>query len=62
MPSRTAIFRRADSSQKAKCKRNTSFTDLYFTKPEFSAIFFGLPVCKNWQKFENIFDGKRKWG
>jgi hypothetical protein len=39
MPLHTAIFRRADSSQKVKCAQNASFTDLYFIKAEFSAIF-----------------------
>jgi hypothetical protein len=39
MPLHTAIFRRADSSQKAKCAQNAGFKVLYFIKAEFSAIF-----------------------
>jgi hypothetical protein len=39
MPLHTAIFRRADSSQKANCVQKVGFTDLYFIKAEFSAIF-----------------------
>ena len=39
MPLHTAIFRRADSSEKVNCAQNASFTDLYFIKPEVSAFF-----------------------
>ena len=39
MPLRTAIFRRADSSQKAKYVQKVGFIDLYFIKAEFSAFF-----------------------
>jgi hypothetical protein len=61
MPLHTAIFRRADSSQKAKCALNANFKILYFIKAESSAIFFGQLICSHWQKSENIFDENRKW-
>jgi hypothetical protein len=55
MPLHTAIFRRADSSQKVKCAQNASFTDLYFIKAEFSAIFCWptdmQPLAKIWKYF-----------
>jgi hypothetical protein len=62
MPLHTAIFRRADSSQKTKCAQNVGFTGLYFIKAEFTAIFFGQLICSHWQKSKNIFDENRKWG
>jgi hypothetical protein len=61
-PLHTAIFRRADSSQKAKCVQKVGLADLYFIKAEFSAIFFGELICRHRQKSENIFDENRKWG
>jgi hypothetical protein len=60
MPVHTAIFRRADSSQKAKCAQNADFKVLYFIKAEISAIFFGQLIFSHWQKSENIFDENRK--
>jgi hypothetical protein len=55
MPLHTAIFRRADSSQKVKCAQNARFTDLYFIKAKFSAIFCWptdmQPLAKIWKYF-----------
>jgi len=44
MPLHTAIFRRANSSQKAKCAQNADFKVLCFIKAEISAFFWPTDI------------------
>jgi hypothetical protein len=54
MPLHTAIFRRADSSQKAKCAQNAGFKVLCFINAEISAFFWPTDIqslAKIWKYF-----------
>ena len=50
-PLRTTVFRRTTSSHKAKCVQIAGFTNLYFTKPEFSAFFL---LCQHVSARKNL--------
>jgi hypothetical protein len=62
MPLHTAIFRRADSSQKVKCAQMPASQIYILSKLNSAQFFVGQLICSHWQKSGNIFDENRKWG